>query len=966
MRNLTKVLAMVLALTMMVSVVGFAASYTDVDSEANYAEAVQVLSDLGLVQGMGDGTFGADLNLTRAQGAAFVIRLMGLEETAVSSTGLNTGFSDVPADHWASGYIYVGVQEGVINGMGDGTFAPDAELTFAQIVKMVVVALGYEPLASELGEWPGNYMSAATQIKLTKGIAGKADASVTRATTARILYAALTIPKMEKKGVGVNAIWEPLNTLILDDLGFYKMIGKITNVDLVDNEVTVTLTAQGKAKAGEYKEVTTDTDMPLSTATYDMGAFGAELKDFINIDAALYFTVDGRDEVLVSVVEDVKNVETIKLRTSDVDEYVIADDEVVYFTNAEQTKDDEFKLASSVATYVNGGAATARAADTFASMYLTSAEEFEIEIKDTNGDGEFDYAIVTDYSYMIVKDIDVSKSGVYTIKSETIANEGIAKMVVETEEDNVVKFIKNGKEIGIDEVAVGDILNIVASGESFGNTPVSVATVYVTNETVEGVVKYADAVENYTCIGDVEYPYIVSDSTVAASAEGTFYINILGQIFYADDSVVTAGFDYGFVTTVDFEMESDGIAEKATVTMLTTEGKWVTLDVNGKLAINGAASVEIEGYDPATFATAVSSSNPRNQLTDNRDQVVYINNIVAYKLNSAGAVKEILTSNSAMSAANITNNLALTKTYKEYEGEDSMFGGYSITEDVVVYNVVAGYLSDNKVKEDEIEVTDLSVFADDQSYTADLYNINAKSYVPAVVFGQFVADLDFEANWLVVSSAYDVLYNDEIVTQLTGTVNGDTVVYYYISGESEVKDMAATTGEITNTGSAVTTFAKGDVLIVKANAENEIVKASLIGQIGDYVTGTPTGVNFTNLEDKYFNAVVAGENDSWFAAGFVAKVDGTKAYIYTGNTASDLLTTGALDEAKVDAYVMANDPVILRDNTVVTVYDYTASSKNTVSAGDISDIEEGSAVFMRVDEYNRAAEVVVIITETEY
>ena len=166
MRNLTKVLALVLALSMIVGVVAFAKAYPDVDSDANYAEAVNVISDLGLAVGDENGNFNADKTLTRAEGTTFVLRLLGLEEAAKAAAGSATDFSDVPADHWAAGYVSVAAANGIVSGMGDGTFAPNSELTYAQIVRMLVSALGYEPLVSELGEWPNNYMSAASQIKL--------------------------------------------------------------------------------------------------------------------------------------------------------------------------------------------------------------------------------------------------------------------------------------------------------------------------------------------------------------------------------------------------------------------------------------------------------------------------------------------------------------------------------------------------------------------------------------------------------------------------------------------------------------------------------------------------------------------------------------------------------------------------------------------------------------------------------
>lgn len=976
MRNLTKVLAMVLALTMMVSVVGFAANFTDVEKGASYEEAVKVLSDLGLVQGMGDGTFGADLNLTRAQGAAFVIRLMGLEETAVSATGLDTGFADVAADHWATGYIYTGVQKGIINGMGDGTFAPDAELTFAQLVKMVVVALGYEPLAAELGEWPGNYITAASQIKLTKGIAGSADATITRATTARVLFAALTIPKMEKKGVGVNALWEPRNTLILDDLGFYKMIGKITAVDLVNGEATVTITEQAKAVNGEYKE--TSSDMDITSGTYDIGSFGAELKNYINLDANLYFTYANREYVLVSVVEDNKEIDTISLTTADFSEYDDAKNEVTYYTNEEQTKDDEFELADTIAVYVNGEEENASmAAATFVATYLddTAAECFIIEIKDTDGDGEFDYAIITEYDYMVVADIDVNKHGLYTLEGEDLEFDYVTELEIDTDDeaDALVKIIKDGKEISVADIEVGDTLNIVTAEDY--TSALEVATIYVTNDTVEGKVKYAD--DGVALIGDEEYDYVISD--VVAGAEGTFYLSILGQIIYADDAVVTAAYDYGFATTVDFVSE-EGVAESGSVKILTTEGKWVTLDLANKVTVNGT-EIEMNEYEPADDADELDAV-AFGTVNDEKAKYYY-NSVVAYKLNSNGAVKELLTTVAAMGDKDIVSDDSVTAEYKEYEDEDSELGAYVITEATVIYNFTEDAFIDGKITEEEVAVTDLSVLVDEKEYTVGLYNISEKTDVPAIMVGNFEADIDFEANWFVVSGAFETVYGDDTAIQVNGVANGEKVTYY-ITDDSEIGLAADTDVHVCDDGcddpcteeefdgildnltaGDEEDLVKGAVVLVKANADNEIVDACVLGNINDYVEENDDvfSYDFSAFAANVFtDAIIEGaEKDSTILAGFVAKTKGSKVYFaFDGD--ETLIEDGEIDKDAVDAHTFATT-YTYTNNTVVTVFDFTASKNNVVTAGSTRDIKAGNAVFARVDEYNKLQEVVVIITD---
>ena len=121
-----KVLSLVLALTLVLGSFGFAfaAPASDVKG-TDYEDAVIRLTALNVLTGYPDGTFKPDNTITRAEFAAAVMRELGLEASAQVSKG-TTAFTDVPAEHWASGYVNLASKLGYINGMGDGTFAPSS------------------------------------------------------------------------------------------------------------------------------------------------------------------------------------------------------------------------------------------------------------------------------------------------------------------------------------------------------------------------------------------------------------------------------------------------------------------------------------------------------------------------------------------------------------------------------------------------------------------------------------------------------------------------------------------------------------------------------------------------------------------------------------------------------------------------------------------------------------------------
>ncbi len=145
MRTLKKVLCLVLSLSLVCSLaaVGVGASAFTDDAQIKYKEAVDVLVDLGVINGKEAGQFDPKGNLTRAE-ASKILAYMMLGAKSAEALPAQAVFTDVPATFWASKYIGYAVNEGYVNGNGDGTFDPDGQLTAYQWAKMLLCALGYD------------------------------------------------------------------------------------------------------------------------------------------------------------------------------------------------------------------------------------------------------------------------------------------------------------------------------------------------------------------------------------------------------------------------------------------------------------------------------------------------------------------------------------------------------------------------------------------------------------------------------------------------------------------------------------------------------------------------------------------------------------------------------------------------------------------------------------------------------
>ena len=163
MRTLKKTLCLVLCLAMMAGLCVFAtADYKDADKIEN-EEAVAVLSGIGVIQGDDKGNFNPEGTLTRAEATVIITKVLGAADIKATTDA----FTDVAENYWGMPYIAYCVAEGVVAGMGDGTFAPNAKLTGYQWATLLLRAIGYKV---EGESWQIDVAKLVKSLELADGI----------------------------------------------------------------------------------------------------------------------------------------------------------------------------------------------------------------------------------------------------------------------------------------------------------------------------------------------------------------------------------------------------------------------------------------------------------------------------------------------------------------------------------------------------------------------------------------------------------------------------------------------------------------------------------------------------------------------------------------------------------------------------------------------------------------------------
>ena len=163
-----KICVLMACLIMCVSSLTFAANFYDVKG-TKYEGVVDRVASLGIINGISETTFAPNKSITRAELAKMIVFTRGLQDYAETS-GLKAGFSDTNG-HWAESYIAAAEDLGFLNGYKDGTFKPDAEVSYAEVIAIILRGLGYVNIDETSGStWYSGYIKRMFEIELGKGV----------------------------------------------------------------------------------------------------------------------------------------------------------------------------------------------------------------------------------------------------------------------------------------------------------------------------------------------------------------------------------------------------------------------------------------------------------------------------------------------------------------------------------------------------------------------------------------------------------------------------------------------------------------------------------------------------------------------------------------------------------------------------------------------------------------------------
>ena len=314
----TRILSLILVFAMIFSVVGFAEDLSE-------QEVASKLNQIGLVSGDGTG-LNLDGELTRAEAATFIVKLIGREKTVLASPSFYgmTPFTDVKGDEWYAPFVGYCAMNKIISGYPDNTFRADEKLTEKAFLTMVMKSLKY---TDQDFNWDNIFLKAYEKgiVKDLSYAVKEADSTLDRGRVLEIEYNALNLfykdgsmtllDNLISNGIVTQSKAESLNMVTKDAKKTSIVSAKATSL----NEVTVTLnenitnimTSQITLTSGAMNYSVKDVSQngKVIIVTFDANLIGDDY------DITLVNVIDEENFLIKSISEEVEPYETVEVES---------------------------------------------------------------------------------------------------------------------------------------------------------------------------------------------------------------------------------------------------------------------------------------------------------------------------------------------------------------------------------------------------------------------------------------------------------------------------------------------------------------------------------------------------------------------------------------------------------------------------------------------------------------------------
>lgn len=776
-----------------------AAGNSAYDKDDYYKEALSLVSALGIITGYEDGSIKPEASVSRAEMSAIVLRMLTLQASA-GYTGL---FTDVAADHWAASTIQTAYDAKIINGMGDGTFNPDGDVMYEQVMKMLVAAMNRDIDAQNSGGYPNGYLVVAdSTLKLTKNATGKSGVAADRGLVIKAVYNALQAlyPKITgyENGAPKYETQDGI-TLAVEMFDTYKQYGVVTatnkksmdsSLNLRDGQVAIRI--KGNDDSTIYTNKVADAESYVANyVTY-----------YYQEDS------DGDEAVIAMFPSSTKNTEVV-MNSSDIEEmsgFANGQGKIDYYVNG-RTK--TYNVDGAVVIY-NGQVYD------YDSDKQTE-EEYDkaitpvvgtVKIVDYDNDGTYDAVVVDKYETMIITSATDKRVngqvGTYENGSPVVKTKVID--VTNDNDDKIITVNKAGDEVKPKNLKKDDVATVKM------NLDQTVIEINVTNETIVGAATNLKARDGkqFTNVNGTEYEVdAVAYNDIALGKSATFYLDEFNRIARIENSTgsnsrLSGNEKYGWIINSYLDTENGG--DDVVVKMFKVE--------DGSIDTYKFASTVDFWASNATAPESLSSSKEDDKqklidlkylLLDTAAQKYQIR-LCKFQANSSNEINKLYVASDSTKVDTVGSKIPVIIDINMLKGASSvgniLGGKYLMPETVTEITVPETAALMKNTSMYKTAQNERSKYLGSEGNGMDLVIAEVEDTSPALVI-RFTADPDSRDTTIETQDGFTAGDNSTfMIKDISVGVDDDDNTIYYITATSNGQEVNYQTSSVTTVSKA--------------------------------------------------------------------------------------------------------------------------------------------------------------------
>ena len=452
--------------------------------------------------------------VTRIDLAKMMLYAAGVKEIPYSSKQI---FSDCSGD--AQNVANAAFQNGLMNGIGDGLFAPAQSATIAETVTVLLSAMGWDTAAKQRGGYPAGYVATAGDLGMLRELSGKIYEPITYGDLARLLDNTLDCDVLSVSfGENNRPALNREKSFLSVCLGLEEGSGIIDGIPETYLESSKTPSMSGITIDGkEYQ-------------CY------ADMKDYLGYKVKFYYKEnDGTDEDELVYIYGMDSLNQVaEFSTSEGDVSYAAGR---YTAPGSGTRSVTYRLSDQKNVIYNGK---------YLGSYFETEETFvpvdgSVKLID-NGDG-YKTVCITSIQTILVGNVDQEQERIYDSRTNA--------MIDLKDADSVSIKDKNGKNFKLKSIRKNNVLSVIASMDQ------KYFEIAVSQDKLSGIVSgiSEDDGVNYIVIGDNQYGSVVSMryptvpgyfdvKKMASGMQGSFYLDAQGRIAGFETQTVSENVGY--------------------------------------------------------------------------------------------------------------------------------------------------------------------------------------------------------------------------------------------------------------------------------------------------------------------------------------------------------------------------------------------------------------------------------------